>query len=124
MAQWINLHRNNIFVNWTRLPLLCKKSGAILLVLVGLMAAWQSGRLAGQQSGRPAVRQNKGRFEKFWNPLLIALLGILRRFTKVQCYCSVTNVFQSFSSGKAYCEACCGGTKKWDAKFFRVDPYY
>ena len=116
MAQWINLHRNNIFVNWTRLPLLCEKPGAILLVLVGLMAAWQA--------GSPAVRRNKGRFEKFWNPLLIALLGILRRFTKVQCYCSVTNVFQSFSSGKAYCEACCGGAKKWDAMFFHVDPYY
>ena len=44
MAQWINLHRNNIFVDWTQLPLLCEKSGAILLVLVGLMAAWQAGR--------------------------------------------------------------------------------
>ena len=43
VAQWINLHRNNIFVDWTRLPLLCEKSGAILLVLVGLMAAWQAG---------------------------------------------------------------------------------
>ena len=64
MAQWINLHRNNIFVN--------------------------------RSYGRQAVRRNKGRFEKFWNPLLIALLGILRRFTKVQCYCSVTNAFQSF----------------------------
>ena len=85
-------------------------------MLVGLTAAWQS--------GRPAVRQNKGRFENFWNPLLIALLGILWRFTNVQCYCSVTNVFQSFFSGKAYCEACCGGAKKWDAIFFCVDPYY
>ena len=88
MAQWINLYRNNIFVNRTRLPLLCEKSEAILLVLVGLTAAWQAGRLA--------VRQNKGRFEKFWNPLLITLLGILQCFTKVQSYCSVTNVFQSF----------------------------
>ena len=42
MAQWINLHWNNSFVNWTRLPLLCKKSGAILLVLVGPTAGWQS----------------------------------------------------------------------------------
>ena len=83
-------------------------------MLVGLTAAWQS--------GRPAVRRNKGRFEKFWNPLLIALLGILWRFTKVQCYCSVTNVFQSFSLGKAYREACCGGTKKWDAMFFVSIP--
>ena len=40
-------------VNWTQLPLLCEKSGAILLVLVGLMG------------GRPAVRPNTGRFENF-----------------------------------------------------------
>ena len=40
MAQQINLHRNNIFVNCTRLSLLCEKSGAILLVLVGLTVAW------------------------------------------------------------------------------------
>ena len=73
VAQWINLHRNNIFVNRTRLPLLCEKSGAILLG-----ASESYGSLAGRQ----AVRQNKGRFEKFWNPLLIALLGILRRFMK------------------------------------------
>ena len=50
MGQWINLHRNNIFVNWTQLSLLCEKSGAILLVLVGLTAAWQAGRLAVRQS--------------------------------------------------------------------------
>ena len=34
MAQWMNLHQNNTFVNWMRLPLLCETSGAILLVLV------------------------------------------------------------------------------------------
>ena len=45
--------QNNIFVNRTRLPLLCEKSGAILLVLVGLTA------------GRLAVRQNIGRFENY-----------------------------------------------------------
>ena len=44
VVQWINLHRNNIFVNRTQLPLLREKSGAILLVLVGLMAGRQSGR--------------------------------------------------------------------------------
>ena len=49
MAQWINLHRINSFVNRMRLPLLCEKSGAIHLVLVGLMVGWQ------------AVRRNKGR---------------------------------------------------------------
>ena len=44
MVQWINLNRNNSFVNWTRLPLLCEKSGAILLVLVGFTAGQQAGR--------------------------------------------------------------------------------
>ena len=29
MAQWIILHRNNIFVNRMELPLLCENSGAI-----------------------------------------------------------------------------------------------
>ena len=42
MGQWINLHRNNSFVNWTRLPWLFEKFGAILLVLVALMAGRQS----------------------------------------------------------------------------------
>ena len=46
--QWINLNQNNSFVNRTQLPLLCEKSGAILIVLLGLIA------------GRPAVRQNIG----------------------------------------------------------------
>ena len=35
-----------IFVSRTRLLLFCEKSGAILLVLVGLTAGQQSGRLA------------------------------------------------------------------------------
>ena len=38
MAQWMNFHQNKNFVNQTRLPLLCEKCGAILLVLVGLTA--------------------------------------------------------------------------------------
>ena len=42
MAQWMNLHQNDSFVNQTRLPLLCEKSGAILLVLVGLMTGSQT----------------------------------------------------------------------------------
>ena len=53
MMQWMNLHQNNSFINWMRLPLLCEKSGAILLVLVGLTAVWQ------------AVRRNTGEFENF-----------------------------------------------------------
>ena len=39
----MNLQRNSSFINWTRFPLLCEKSGAILLVLVGLTAGWQAG---------------------------------------------------------------------------------
>ena len=53
MAQWMNLHWNNSFVNRTQLPLLCEKFGAILLVLVSLTA------------GRQTVRRNTGRFEIF-----------------------------------------------------------
>ena len=41
----MNLHWNNSFVNQMQLPLLYETSGAIGLVLVGLMA----GRLAGSQ---------------------------------------------------------------------------
>ena len=42
MPHWINLNRNNGFVSRTRLPLLCEKSGAIPLVLVGPMAGRQT----------------------------------------------------------------------------------
>ena len=47
MAQWINVLQNNGFVNPTRLPLLCEKSGAVAIVELGLTA------------GRQAVRQTK-----------------------------------------------------------------
>ena len=48
MAQWMKIQRNNSFVN------LCKKCGAILLVLVGLTAGCQAGRRAGGRAGRQA----------------------------------------------------------------------
>ena len=38
----MNLQWNSSFVNQTRFPLLCEKSGAILLVLVGLTAGSQT----------------------------------------------------------------------------------
>ena len=41
---------------------------------------------------------------------------------KVQCYYSVTNAFQLVFWGKVYCEACCGGAKKWDAMIFVLIP--
>ena len=45
MAQLINLNQNNSFVNRMQSPLLYEKSGAILLVLVGLTAGWQSDQI-------------------------------------------------------------------------------
>ena len=51
MAQWINVLRNNGFVNPTRLPLLCEKTGALAIVEPGLTA--------GRPAGREAVRQTK-----------------------------------------------------------------
>ena len=53
MAQWINVLRNNGFVNLTRLPLLCEKTGALSIVEPGLTAGRQAGSLAVWQ----AVRQ-------------------------------------------------------------------
>ena len=47
MAQWIKVLRNNNFVNLTRLPLLCEKTGALAIVKPVLGQA-------GQQAGRPA----------------------------------------------------------------------
>ena len=46
MAQWINILRNSSFVNPSRLPFLCEKTGAIALAQPGLAA----GRLAVQQT--------------------------------------------------------------------------
>ena len=53
MVQWINVLRNNGFINPTRLPLLCEKTGALAIVEPGLMA----GRLAGRPAVWQAIRQ-------------------------------------------------------------------
>ena len=50
MAQWMNLHRNNSFVNRMQLPLLCEKSEAIFP-----SASGSYGRQAGGQSGEILV---------------------------------------------------------------------
>ena len=52
MAQWINVLRNNGFVNPTRLPLLREKTGALAIVEPGLTAGRQAGSSAGRQFGR------------------------------------------------------------------------
>ena len=46
MAQWINVLRNNSFVNPTRLLLLCRNSRAVALSEPGLTAGWLVGWLA------------------------------------------------------------------------------
>ena len=61
MAQWINVLRNNDFVNSTRLPLLCEKTGTLAIVEPGLMA----GRLAVWQAGRPLGRRIWCKVRKF-----------------------------------------------------------
>ena len=61
MAQWINVLRNNSFVNPTRLPLLCRNSRAVALAEPGLTADWLAGWLAGRLAGR----QNAGKFQIF-----------------------------------------------------------
>ena len=41
MVQWIDVFRNNSFVNPMRLPLLCRNSRAVTLAEPGLTAGWQ-----------------------------------------------------------------------------------
>ena len=41
---------------------------------------------------------------------------------KERCYHRVTNVFWLVFLGKVYSDACCEGTKRWDAMFFVSIP--
>ena len=50
MAQWINVFRNNSFVNPTQLPLLCRNSRAVALAEPGLTAGWLAGWLADRRN--------------------------------------------------------------------------
>ena len=50
MAQWINVFRNNSFVNPMRLSLLCRNSRAVALAEWGLTAGWLAGWLADRQN--------------------------------------------------------------------------
>ena len=56
MAQWINVFRNNGFVNPTRLPLLCEKTGALAIVEPGLTAGWSPSHSGTGSYGSPAGR--------------------------------------------------------------------
>ena len=78
MAQWINVFRNNSFVNPMQLPLLCRNSRAVALAEPGFTAGWLAGWLAD--------RQNAGKFPIFKNSLYIEFLYFLLRLTNLQHY--------------------------------------
>ena len=61
MAQWINVFRNDSFVNPTRLPFLSEKTGALAIVELGLTADRQAGR----PLVRPLGRRNCCKVRKF-----------------------------------------------------------
>ena len=74
MAQWINVFRNNSFVNPMRLPLLYRNSRAVALAEPGLTAGWLAGLLAD--------RRNASKFQIF----KIHYRYFLLRLTTLQCY--------------------------------------
>ena len=76
MAQWINIFRNNSFVNPTRLPLLCRNSRAVALAELGLTAGWLAGRLIDE------MRINF----KFLKFIIDQIFILLLRLTKLQHY--------------------------------------
>ena len=61
MAQWINVFCNNCFVNPTRLPFLCEKTGVLAIVEPCVTA----GRQAGKPLSRLLGRQNCCEVRKF-----------------------------------------------------------
>ena len=64
IAQWVNLLRNNIFVNPPPLPLLCEISGALHLAQPGLTAGWLAGR------------RNTGEFRNFQSWLQVEIFNL------------------------------------------------
>ena len=76
MAQWINVFRNNGFVNLTQLPLLCRNSRAVALAEPGLMAGWLAGWLIDKM-------QVNFKILKF---IIDRIFILLLRLTKLQRY--------------------------------------
>ena len=74
MAQWINVFRNNSFVNPTRLPLLCRNPRAVALVELGLTAGWLAGWLIDE------IRVNF-KFLKFIIDRIFILFAVFNNFT-------------------------------------------
>ena len=110
MAQWINVLRNNSFVNPTRLPLLCRNFRAIALAEPGLTAGWLADEM----------RVNFG-FLKF---ILDRIFKRLLRLSKLQHYYSNRNAFKLVFSAKVCFKVVVGSVKIGEAIVFLVDPYY
>ena len=108
-AQWMNLQQNSSFINHTQFPL-CEKSGAILLVLVGFTAGWQSDEIL------VAI------FRNFEISPQIALLGFSRSLTKVRMYSVIIIIVLQTDFSRFFCEM--EARESWTPCFFRVDPYY
>ena len=45
MAHWINILRNNSFINPTRLPFLCRNSRDVALAELNLTAGWLADKM-------------------------------------------------------------------------------
>jgi len=111
MVQWMNLLWNK-FRKLDAITFLHEKSGAIVLVLPGLMAGWLAVRQAG--------RQNSTKFKYF---KIIYQMKYLLYLTKVRYCYSCTNVFWS--------NFCIKPTLRWILDmpkflvlFFWINPYY
>ena len=74
MAQWINVFRNNSFVNPTRLPLLCRNFRAVALAEPGLTAGWLADWLIDE------IRVNF-KFLKFIIDRIFILFAVLNNVT-------------------------------------------
>jgi len=71
IAQWINLHRYNSFVNRWWLPLLYETTGAIALTLLGHMAGWQADEIV--------INSEFPKLYSYWMKCL-GFLGIQQRY--------------------------------------------
>ena len=82
----------------------------------GRLACWEACTCLQLQASRHAhtharTQAVRCRFKKF---LTDCTARIFMEFDEV--------MVGSWHGGKMYCEACCGGMKKWDTMFFLVDP--
>ena len=111
MVQWINVFRNNSFVNPTRLPLLCRNSRAVALAEPDLMAGWLIDEM-----------WVNFKFLKFIIDQIFILHAAFNKVTAL--YQSNRNAFQLVFSAKVCFKMVVGGVKIGEAVVFLIDPYY